>query len=102
MSLTPRHASCWYPLDLSGESPCQGVESTLHPLNRLLYTLLYRGARWTVRRPASRYLGRHWLRSCLRRVLVLRFVRRLADFTLRPSSTFSLFTLRRACFSCYE
>jgi hypothetical protein len=43
MSLTPRHTSCRYPLDLLGESPCQGVEWTLHPLNRLLYTLLYRG-----------------------------------------------------------
>ena len=43
MSLTPRHASCRYPLDLSGESSRQGVECTPYLLYRLLYTLLYRG-----------------------------------------------------------
>jgi hypothetical protein len=42
MSLTSRHCLPRQPVDFSTQTPGNGVEPTLHPLHRLLYTLLYR------------------------------------------------------------
>lgn len=44
MSLTARHISPSQPIDFTAQSPGNGVEPTLHPLYRLLDTLLYREA----------------------------------------------------------
>ena len=43
MSLTPRHASCQYLLDLAGESPRQGVEPNPHPSPQVTLHLTLQG-----------------------------------------------------------
>jgi hypothetical protein len=41
LSLTPQHSRTLQPVDFSAQTPGSGVEPTLHPLHRLLYTLLH-------------------------------------------------------------
>src|SRR4030095_14051397 len=41
LSLIPQHSLSRQPVDFSTQTPGKGVEPTLHPLHRLLYTLLH-------------------------------------------------------------